>query len=208
MVEGHVGSYESPPALLFRVIVYFWMPVLVTVITMRLFAEEKRAGTIETLMTAPVSDVQVVLGKYAGALTFLLIATAPAVGQVFLLDFLSPGIDYVDPGAVAGGCLMVVSLSAFCVSIGLVVSLMTRNQIVAAICCFCGVLVPLLAGYLVSVLPLGSEALVGYVSVHSYLLDYTRGSVDTRPLIMHASGTLFLVFTAVKILESRRWKWE
>jgi ABC-2 type transport system permease protein len=206
MVEGNVGSHESLAELLFKVIVYFWMPILVTVITMRLFAEEKRSGTLETLMTAPVAERDVVLGKYLGALSFLFVVTAPTIACIFLLDYFSPGIESVDVVSILTGAFLVGLLSAFCVAIGLVISLMTHSQIVAAICCFCGVLLPLMAGYIVSRLTPGSGEMAAYLSAHDYLLDFSRGVIDTRPVVLYVSGTAFLVFTAIRILESRRWK--
>jgi len=206
LVEGHVGEQEPLAELLYKVLIYFWMPVLVTVVTMRLFSEEKRAGTLEPLLTAPVTDVQVVLGKYAGALTFLLAVTAPAVAYPYVLAAMSPGIAGVEDGGMLAGGLFTMLLSAFCVAIGLVMSLLARSQVVSAICCFSGVLLPLLAGYMISLLPLGAESLVAYVTVHDHLLDATRGAVDSRPLVMYATGTVLLIFVAVKMLESRRWR--
>ena len=206
LVEGHVSTYAQPPALLYKVLVYFWLPMLVTLVTMRLFAEEKRSGTLEALLTAPVTETEIVLGKYAGALTFLVIATAPAIGYLYILGALSPGITTLDAGAVTAGGLFVFMLAAFCTSIGLVISLTTRNQIVAAICCFCGVLLPLLAGFLVSLFPHTSPELVRYVTLHEHLLAFSRGSIDTRPLVLYLTGTVLMVFLSIRILESRRWK--
>jgi len=206
LVEGHVGSSERLSVLLFKVIIFFWMPILVTLITMRLFAEEKRSGTIETLMTSPVTEAEVVLGKYAGAIAFLLVVAVPAVSAIFILSLMSPGIGAVDLGAVMGGCLVLVLIAGFCTSIGLLLSLLTRNQIVAAVCCFCGALVPLLTGHLVSILPLGSESILEYVSADVHILDFARGSVDTRPIVLYVSGTAFMLFAAVRVLESRRWR--
>jgi len=206
MVEGNVGGHESLAELLFKVIVYFWMPILVTVITMRLFAEEKRSGTMETLLTAPVTERDVVLGKYAGAVSFLYMVTAPAIGFIFILDYFSPGVESVEGVSILTGSLLVALLSAFCVAIGLVISLMTHSQIVAAVCCFCGVLLPLMAGYIASLLPLGSGELSAYLSAHDYLVDFSRGVIDTRPIVLYLAGAGLLVFTAIRILESRRWK--
>lgn len=206
LVEEHVGTNEPLPVLLFKVIIFFWLPMLVTVITMRLFAEEKRSGTIESLMTAPVTETEVVMGKYFGALTFLLIVAAPAVGSIFLLAFLSPGIDSVDIGAVLGGCLILFLVSALCTSIGLFASLMTTNQIIAAICCFAGVLLPLLAGHLVSLLPVGSAEIVEYFSATTHIPDFARGSIDTRLIVPYLLGTAFVLFSAVRVLESKRWR--
>ena len=206
MVEGNVGTSELLPALLFKVIIFFWLPILVTVITMRLFAEEKRSGTIEALMTAPITETRVVLGKYFGALTFLLIVSVPAVASIFLLAFLSPGIDSVDIGAVLGGCLILFLVSGLCTSVGLFASLMTRNQIIAAICCFSGILLPLLAGHLISLLPVGSVEALEYISATTHVPDFARGSIDTRVIVPYLLGTAFVLFSAVRMLESRRWK--
>lgn len=206
LVEGHVGTTERLPVLLFKVITFFWLPILVTLITMRLFAEEKRSGTLEALMTAPVTELEVVLGKFAGALTFFLVVTLPAIACLYILAAMSPGISGVDNGAVLGGSLIVLLMGAFCTSIGLLMSLLTRNQIVAAVCCFCGVLIPLLTGHLVSLLPLGSENVLKYVSAEIHILDFARGSVDTRPIVLYLSGTAFMLFAAVRLLESRRWR--
>lgn len=204
-VEKCEGTTDSLSVVLFAAII-IWLTALITVISMRLFAEEKHLGTIETLMTAPVTETQVVLGKYAGAFTFLLIVVAPSIGNIFLLKALSPGIDFVDTGAVAGGCLILLLVSAFCMSIGLLISLMTGNQIVAAICCFCAIWLVLMFGHMVSAMPGGPERAVDYMSPLTHIEDFARGSVDTRPIVIYLSGTVFMLFAAVRALESRRWR--
>jgi ABC-2 type transport system permease protein len=201
----HEGADEPLTVLLF-VSVTLWMTVLVTVVCMRLFAEEKRSGTLETLMTAPVTDAEVVLGKYAAALSFLLLASALAVGYVFLLAWLSPGIRSVDLGALAGGCLFLFLTEAFCAAAGLLVSLFTRNQIVAAICGFVAVWGVLLTGDLLGAVPGMPRALVETLTLTVHIEDFSRGLVDTRPLVFLVSGTAFLLFASVKVLESRRWR--
>ena len=207
MTEGFVDTFVQLPVLLFKVILYFWMPILTTVITMRLFAEEKRSGTLETLMTGPVTDIQVVLGKYFGALSFLIIATAPAVSYIYILKYFSPGITHIDIGAVIGGSLFVFVLATFCTAIGLVVSLVTKNQIIAAICCFSMVLLPFVAEFLVTLFPYVRDLEMShYLSLYENLIDFTRGSIDTRPLIMYGSGSVLLLFLSVKIMELRKWK--
>jgi ABC-2 type transport system permease protein len=203
-VETHVGTGEPLQTILFMSVI-LWLPVFITVISMRLFAEEKRSGTIETLMTAPVTDRAVVLGKYAGALSFLVIVTAPSLGSVFVLAFMSPGIQALDIGSFLGGCLIMFLLSGLCLAIGLLVSLMTRNQILAAICCFCAICIPLVLKHAVSFLPIGTASVIEYLSVETHIVDFTRGSVDTRPVLLYVSGTVFVLFAAVRVLEMRRW---
>lgn len=206
-VDKNVGTDQPLSNLLFGSVI-LWLTVLVPIVSMRLFAEEKRSGTLETLMTAPVTDAEVVLGKYAGALAFILIVTLPAMAHIFVLAAFSPGIDMVtvDPGAVSCGCLILILIAAFLTSIGLMVSLMAGSQIVAAISCFCVLWICLLAGTIVSTLPIDSTRIAQFISPLVHVDDFSRGSFDTRPLILYLSGTAFVLFTAVRILESRRWK--
>lgn len=206
-VDKNVGSDVSLSYLLFGAVL-LWLPILVSIVSMRLFAEEKRSGTLETLMTAPVTDAEVVLGKYAGALSFVLIVILPAILHIFVLAALSPSIDIksVDPGAVSSGCFIVILIAAFFTAIGLAVSLMTGSQIVAAISCFLVIVVCMGAGTLVSLLPVDASRLTQFISPLIHAEDFSRGSVDTRPVVLYITGTIFILFTAVRILESRRWK--
>lgn len=206
LVADYEGANEPLSALLFRVIMFLWMPVLVAVITMRLFAEERKSGTIETLMTAPVKESEIVLGKYAGAICFLLIVATPAVSYAFLLKILCPGIDYLDRGALAGGVLIFVLLSTFCTSIGLLISLISKNQIISAVCSLCAAWLVLLAGDMFSVVPTGLNKVVEYIYSGNHILDFARGSIDVRPIILYLSGTIFILFTSIRFLESRRWR--
>lgn len=204
-VENRLGTQETPEVLLFAA-VFIWMPLFVTAITMRLFAEEKRSGTIETLMTAPVSDVQVVAGKFLGALSFFVLAAVPAVGVLFVPAAVGHAQGFVDAGSLAGGCLVLLLISAFCVAIGLFVSLLTRNQIVAAVCCFATICLPFVVRVTAAKLPLFSDSVIEALSAETHIVDFARGSVDTRPLVLYLSGTWLLLFAAVKVLETRRWR--
>lgn len=205
-VSRNVGTVESLSALLFGSII-FWMTFLVTVVCMRLFAEEKRLGTIETLMTAPVSEQEVVLGKYAGALSFLWIVSLPAIGYIFLLQALSPAVDAreVDAGAVVGGTVVLVLISGLFTAVGLLLSMMTRNQIVSAICIFCTLWGLILAGWLVGYLPQDTTRLTAYLSITGHMENFARGQLDARPIVLYVSGTVWSLFAATRLLESRRW---
>lgn len=204
-IEQHSGEVVSLP-LLWSLSVCLWMPILITVITMRLFAEERRSGTIETLMTAPVTEWQVVLGKYAGALSFLIAVVAPSFMSILSLSWLCPGIHGLDTGAVWGSVLILLLVAILCAAIGALASLMTRNQIIAAICCFCAIVVPLMAGYLIRLLPFGSDRMVDYLLLENHLEDFARGSVDIRVVMLYVSSTVFVLFLGVRVLESRKWR--
>lgn len=204
-VIKNVGSNVFLTNLLFASIV-MWLTVLISIVSMRLFTEEVRSGTIEMLMTSPVTETEVVLGKYAGAVTFVLIIVAPAVVNIFALAALNPAIGKVDSGAVAGGCIIIFLVIAFCMSMGLLVSLLTKNQIAAAITCLCVIWVILFLGNIVSAFPFMPAKLVAYISVLAHVDEFARGSIDTRPVVLYLSGSAFMLFAAVRVLESKRWK--
>ena len=204
-VTGNEGTTTMLTVILYSSVMT-WMTVLITVICMRLFSEEKSSGTIEPLMTAPVTETAIVLGKYAGALSFLVIVAMPVIGSVYILAEMSPGITFVDRGALVAGGLMVCLICGFCIAAGLLISLTTRNQIVAAICCFCFAWLVLLMGWLVSNMPVNAESAAKYLGADRHLETFCRGIVDTRPVVLYLSGTAFILFVAVRVLESRRWR--
>jgi ABC-2 type transport system permease protein len=184
-----------------------WLTILVTVVSMRLFAEEKRSGTLETLMTVPVTETQIVLGKFAGALSFLLLVAFPVVSVLCLLAAVSPTLRLadLDGGALIGGASILVLVSSLLVSVGLLVSLLTRNQIIAAICCFCAVWGVLLFGWLVALVS-GGGVPATYVTVTDHIRDFSGGVLDTRPVVLYVTGSALFLFASVRVLESRRWR--
>jgi len=208
LAEGNSGTDESLISLLVRVIVFLWLPVLATVVTMRTFAEEKQRETIETLLTAPVTEAEVVLGKYAGALSFLLLATLPALGGFFLLVRVSPGLARagVDWGALGGGLLFLLLMAATCASVGILMSLFARNQVVAAMSCFSAILVPLIVGQALGATASAPAWVADAVSAEVHLKAFCRGLIDSRAVVFYVSVTVFLLFLSVRVLEVRRWK--
>lgn len=189
--------------------IFFWiaMLIVVPVLTMRLFAEEKRSGTIETLMTAPVTDVEVVLAKYLGALSFLCVVWMPTLAYAFILRAFSPLTAPVDLGPMLGGYVGTLLVGAQYVAIGLFCSSLTRNQIVSAIACFALICVSFFAGFLAFIAQNeGVRDLGAYVSSVSHMLDFSRGAVDTRPFVFYLSTAALVLFATVKVVESRKWK--
>ncbi len=203
-VKTKVGTDDSV-VLILLVAILLWLPILVTVVCMRLFAEEKRSGTIEALMTAPVSEVAVVLGKYASALLFTWIVTAPAVGSVYWLARVSPGIEGVDHFAVAGGVIILALVTTCCVAIGLLASLLTRNQIVAAICCFAAICLPFFIKPLATATPFFRDSVVEYVSLEDHVTAFASGCIDLHVVVLYLSIAALMLFASIRVLESRRW---
>ncbi len=200
----NVGEDESLVMLL-MVSVMIWVPILVTVVCMRLFSEEKRSGTLESLMTVAVSERSVVMGKYVSALLFVWLVLVPAIAVIYWLAYVSSGIDAVDHYAVAGGAVMLGLVTICCVAIGLLVSLLTRNQIVAAICCFAAICTPFFLKSLVGTIPFVSDGVVEYLSLEVHLLEFSTGSLSLQVIVLYLSVAFLMLFTSVRVLESRRW---
>jgi len=182
---------------------YFWIfnLFLVPIIAMRLFPEERKSGTIETLLTSPVSETMVVLGKFVGGLGFFLTLWAPTLLYVLVLRSSTT----VDFGPVAASYLAVALLGAFFLAVGTFASTLTKNQIVAAILAF-GMLIPIFsAGLLES---LGADParrdLFSYLNLWDHMDDFARGIVDTRHLVYYLSGTAFFLFLATVTLASKK----
>jgi ABC-2 type transport system permease protein len=198
LVEGGEASVRSLLDSMAWLLV-FAMPLL----TMRVLADEFATGTIETLMTAPVTDVEVVFGKFLGVYVFylgLLATTLVHVGLLFAYGA-------TDVGVVLLGYLGMVLLGALYVAVGVFASALTRHQLVAAIIGM-GVL---------SVFTLVVDAFAGwrggdwrtvlaYVNILHHFKDFSKGILDTKSLVFFISGTVFFLFLAVKVLESRRWR--
>lgn len=188
---------------------FFWLPMLVTapMLTMRVLAEEKRSGTIETLLTAPVSDAAIVLGKYAGALSFFVVMWLPTAAYAFVLQRFSAESAPVDFGPLLGGYLGAFLVGALYLAAGVFCSALTSNQIIAAMASFA------LLGLLFFAGMLGDATqnervreICDYASSVKFMRDFARGVIDTRPVVFHLSGAAFLLFAAIRILEARHWK--
>lgn len=188
---------------------FFWMTMLVVapVLTMRLLAEEKRSGTLETLMTAPVRDSAVVLAKYAGALSFYALMWLPTAAYLVVLRQFSAMMAPVDLGPMAGGYLGALLVGMFYLALGLFCSALTSNQIVAAIAGFAAMFGFFLLGLVDWITAHPTLQAVGAaVSSYQHMLDFSRGAVDSRPVVFYLSGTALLLYATVKVVEARNWK--
>jgi ABC-2 type transport system permease protein len=182
---------------------YFWIFNLfvVPIITMRLFAEERKTGTFETLVTSPVSDTTVVLGKFTGALGFFLTLWAPTLVYVWILRSQTP----IDLGPVAAGYLAITMIGSYFLSIGTFASTLTKNQIIAAILAF-AMLIPVFSAGLLETLsndPSKSETL-GYFNLWDHMEEFARGVVDTRRVVYYVSATAFFLFLTTISLSAKR----
>ena len=195
---GNEGSLRP----LFEAMAYI-MVVAVPLLTMRLMSEEFRSGTVEKLMTAPISDTEVIVGKFLGVFGFYVVLLAATV--VFLGIIAAYG--QPDGGVAAMGYLGMLLLGAAFIAVGVFASTITRYQIVAAlvaiaILAFFGVLMQPIAMYG----PEPLSRLAARLNAMTYLKDFAKGIFDTRGLVYFLSATGIFLFLSVKTLESRRWR--
>lgn len=188
---------------------FYWMTqmVIIPLLTMRLFADERRMGTLESLLTAPISDAQVVIGKFAGVLTFYILIWLPTLLFYAALDFLATGMPQIDYGILAATYLGILLGGAFFLSVGLLCSMTTSNQIIAAIMCFTAMVAALFAGFSDQ---LGTHPVLqqwsDYFSFDRHLREFAAGTVDSRPVLFYLSGIAFCLFASTRLLESRQWR--
>lgn len=190
---------------------YFWLILLLAapVVTMRTFALEKFTGTFETLMTAPVSDLEVVMAKFTGALFFYLLLWVPLVGLILVTRYFGNDPTVVDAGTLASTFLGIFLLGMLYMSLGCLASALTRSLIIAAMLAFAlGISI-----FLLSFLAFSYAGTAGWqadlfmqVSVIEHMRDFARGVVDTRALVFYVTLTALFLFLTLKVVESRRWK--
>ncbi len=196
------GTEASLRAVLGNVFCAMVLTITAPLLTMRLLAEEQRSGTMELLLTAPVRDWEVVVGKYLSALT--------VYAAVLLLTGVYPlilgWIGTPDPLPLLTAYLGLFLLGAALLAIGVFGSSLTQNQIVAAVVSFGIILVLLLLQFASTLLgPAAGQALV-YLGVYSHFFDFLRGIVDTKDVLYYLSVVVGFLFLATRVLESRRWR--
>jgi ABC-2 type transport system permease protein len=191
----------------------FWvtanlMVIVVPLVTMRLIAEEKNRGTIETLMTAPVTEFQVVLAKYVATLIFLLYLLLPTAAHAILVSKYGT----LDVTETLTGYLGLFLISSSFLAIGLFVSSLCSSQVTAGVITLIVTFLLLLssrfAPQITDRTPLGrtTRSVFEALDPFRYFGDFIRGIIDTRPLVYFLSLIVFFLFLSVRALEARRWR--
>lgn len=204
-----LAFFESgEPANLRYVLIYitYLLAFVLPAVSMRLLSEEIRSGTLELIMTAPVSDAQLVIGKWIGALLFYLAILSPLLLQLLILEIHGTP----DYGPILTGLLGVVLVGALYLAIGLFASSLSDSQIVSYI------VTVLCTGMLtigmaiipnaVTWLPVWAKEACYYVSVEGQYEDFSKGLIDTSNFVYFVSLIGFFLFLAMKLVESRRWR--
>ena len=179
------------------VILLFFTPVL----TMKLFAEERKLGTIELLLTSPIKDTEVVLGKFLASWVLLFI--------IFLLTLLFPLLitpfGNLDIGLIVSGYLGLLLLGSSFLSLGVMISSMSKNQIVAALTTF-GLLLSLWVIGFLSTRGGNLVDFLSYLSLIEHFEDFSRGIVSLKHILFYLSFTTVCLFGTVKSVESSKWR--
>ena len=199
----------SPAQVFFQL---FWLPVLfmVPMLTMKCLAEERRLGTIETLLTTPVTTTEVVLGKYGAAYLLYLALWGSTGGFFLILRKFSGDVRFIDSGPLLGGYLFIAVSGLLFIAIGVFASSLSRNQAVAGILSFT-MIFGLIFGlsFLSSSAILSRDALqparmaVDYAQILTHRDDFARGVIDTRQLLFYLSGTVLALIFSILGVEAK-----
>ena len=176
--------------------------ILVPVITMRSFAEEKRSGTYELLMTSPLTVTEIVVGKFLGAFAFVFIMLLlTGIYPLILVLYGNP-----EPGVILSGFLGLLLLATAFVSVGLLTSSFTENQIIAAVSCLVGLLLLYVISWPADTAGETLGALLKYVSLTEHFGEMVKGVIDTRDLMYFGSVIVLALFLTQRSVESLRWR--
>lgn len=180
------------------IILLFFLPFL----TARAYAEEKRSGTIELLLTSPLSDIQIILGKFLGVFAlFLLMLSVTAVHMGILFWYGEPEF-----GPLLSGYLGLVLMGGSFISVGLLVSSTTSNQVVAGVVTFSILLLFWVLSWMADSSGPTTQTVLSYLSILEHFDDFSKGVIDTAHVTYYLSFITFGLFLTAKSVDSERWR--
>jgi ABC-2 type transport system permease protein len=187
---------------------WFFLVPMIPILTMRLFSEEYRSGTIEMLMTAPVRDFDIVASKFTAAFLIYILLWVPNVLALGVFQVITKGLIPLNPAIVGLSYLIIMLIGAFWISIGLFASSLTKNQIIAAI-------ISLSAIFFLFFFPILLQGLsteqhvqdvANYLGSYTHVRNFTFGAFDSRPVVFYLSGTALFLFLTTRVLAARKLK--
>lgn len=188
----------GPTLMNTTVIMLFLFPL----ITMRTYAEEKRSGTIELLLTSPITDIQIILGKFAGAmLLYAAMLSVTLIHMAILFIFGNP-----EWKPIATGYLGLLMMGGCFLSLGLFISSLTKNQIVAAMSTFAVFLMLWVINWISTFVGPTTQAVLQNLSLTDHFDDFAKGIIDTKHVIYYLSFMAFGLFLTAKSVDSERWR--
>jgi ABC-2 type transport system permease protein len=198
-----VETFFAPPI--------FWFPFILSfpLITMRSYSEEFRMGTFETLTTAPVTDIQVVLAKFFGVLVFYCILWSPTLCSFAAFEYITGKTAANAAGAYWATYLLLFLIGSLFCSIGCLASALTKDQINAATISFTSITLLIFVSFLPDIVGVTAPAikdLFAYISTVQHMQDFSKGVIDSRPLVWYCSMTLLVLFLTLQVFQYRKWK--
>lgn len=196
-------SPGGPPFSYFFRATWLMLLLIAPVLTMRLVSEELRSGSIEVLMTAPVSEGSVIVGKFLAAFAFYAFLWFPTLAYGLVIS----AYGKVDWGPIAAGYAGVLLIGSLFLAIGIFSSATTKSQLLAAMMTAALLFLLFLLGVFEQLVngDMAKQAL-GYISIWNHIDEFASGIVDTRRLVFYLSGTLFFLFLASRALEDKKWR--
>jgi ABC-2 type transport system permease protein len=180
------------------VIVLFVLPM----ITMRTYSEEKRSGTMELLLTSPITDFEIIVGKFLGAMGLyaaMLLVTVIDIAVLFWLG--NP-----EWRPIAAGYLGLLLMGGCFIAVGLLISSLTKNQVVAGFVTFAVFLMLWVINWMSDSAGPTGRTILSFLSITDHFDDFTRGIIDTRHLVYYVSFITFGLFLTAKSVDSERWR--
>jgi ABC-2 type transport system permease protein len=169
---------------------------------MRTYAEERRSGTIELLLTSPLSDLQIILGKFLGAMgLFASMLALTLIHTAILFVYGNP-----DWKPIATGYLGLLLMGGSFLSLGLFISSLTRNQIVAGMITFSVFLLLWVINWVSTFVGPTAQTVLNYLSVTEHFDDFAKGIIDTKHVIYYLSFIAMGLFLTMKSVDSERWR--
>jgi len=176
--------------------------ILLPMITMRTYSEEKRSGTMELLLTSPITDFQIIMGKFLGAMGLYASMLGVTLIHMVLLFWVSqpewmPILTSYLGLLLLGGCFM---------AVGLLISSLTKNQIVAVVATFAIFMMLWMVNWIAQFMSPTSQAVLNYLSITGHLEDFMGGVIDTKHVVYYVSFIAFGLFLTARSVDVERWR--
>jgi ABC-2 type transport system permease protein len=195
----NVNENMIRPAFLNAMVVFLFV---LPMITMRTYSEEKRSGTIELLLTSPLTDFQIIMGKFLGAMSLYAVMLAVTLIHIGLL-FMASKPEWIPILTTYLGLLL---MGGCFIAVGLLISSLTKNQIVAVMVTFTVFLMLWVINWIASFTGPTAQQVLNYLSITDHLDDFTRGIIDTKHLVYYLSFIAFGLFLTARAVDTERWK--
>ena len=194
------GTAEASLGIVFNNVAVILL-IVAPALTMRLLAEEQKSGTIELLLTSPIQDWEVVIGKYLASLVlFLVPVLMTLVYPLILMRYGTP-----DVGPMLGGYIGMILFGAAFLAVGMLATSLTQNQVIAAVVSITVLLGLWLTGAFASSARPPVSTVLNYLSIITHYGEFARGLIDTRDVVYYLSVIAISLFLSVRALETRRW---